>query len=448
MNRVWGRRAPAGPGQSPGLAVPPPDPITLFSSSTVAGDIRARLGESHYSYHFAAEKFSALLTRHGLAPVPLAMPEYYASRAAFPPPPPPGAWIHLIFRSTEQIRLLKPATANIACFAWEFPVMKTETLPDEHPFLNQRAMLALCDEVWVPSPFTAGVLRAHGIDRVHVIPAPVRPPDARMAAAAARSMLADLPAAPLLLNALWPEALQRDQVASRVLPLAQALRRAGRGGPVFLAVLNPGDRRKNLDALIRGFHLFRRDHGHAVLIVKALVSPLVHDVAQVAGPIVGARMAPGTAMADDGILVINAFLTDAEMSALYCLADFYVCTSIAEGQNLPLLEAMAHGTVPVSTAATAMAAYIGPGNAVVIPAREAANDRADLAGMVAGRAFGIAVCGARDVRDSLAQAAGLGKTARNALGRSAREAALDFCAEDQVWPRLRARLAHHARTAA
>ena len=70
------------------------------------------------------------------------------------------------------------------------------------------------------------------------------------------------------------------------------------------------------------------------------------------------KFANGTTIESDRIAFFNAFLSEAQMTALYSLADFYLCTSVAEGQNLPLLEAMAHGTVPVTTANTAMLDYI------------------------------------------------------------------------------------------
>ena len=137
----------------------------------------AVLGAPHYSYRFAEAKFLALFDRRDMAPGKLVMPEYYNGPQAFAP----GVFdvalptLHLIFRSTEQIRLLKFAL-NICCFAWEFDVLKDATLVNEHPFLNQKRMLELCDEVWVPSHYTGNVLRAHGLAHSVCIPAPVPMP--------------------------------------------------------------------------------------------------------------------------------------------------------------------------------------------------------------------------------------------------------------------------------
>ena len=69
------------------------------------------------------------------------------------------------------------------------------------------------------------------------------------------------------------------------------------------------------------------------------------------------------------VLLTTDALSRAEMDCLYEAAAFYVCTSNAEGQNLPLIEAMGHGVVPVSVNHTAMRDYVTPENAIVIPSR-------------------------------------------------------------------------------
>jgi len=148
--------------------------LNIYHSSAVEGSLSEVLGAPNYSYRFAEAKFMAAFAAHGRTSIKLAMPEYYATEAALPPGMRseglPAA--HLIFRSTEQIRLLKFAW-NICCFAWEFDVLKDDTGINEHPFLNQKRMLSLCDEVWVPCSYTKAVLERHGIANVHVIPAPI-----------------------------------------------------------------------------------------------------------------------------------------------------------------------------------------------------------------------------------------------------------------------------------
>jgi glycosyltransferase involved in cell wall biosynthesis len=416
--------------------------MNLFLSTAIAGDIAQLLGAPHYSYHFAAERFAAMLTRHGHAPQPLSMPEYYA---ALPRDDAPG--IHLIFRSTEQIRLLKQA-ANICCFPWEFPVLKTDTLPGEHPFANQRAMLSLCDEVWTPSTYARDVMHAHGITHAHRIPAPVATPaTGRSRRPAALAALTAIDAATLNINFAWPEPHQNLQSAAMATSLGQwiADHTTGRRAPtIFLSVLNPEDFRKNLDAMLRGFHHIRQRHPQALLIVKALTSRNRFDLGQVAGGVIRNKLASGTVLRDDGIAIINAYLTDQEMSHLYSLADFYLCTSLAEGQNLPLLEAMAHGTVAVTTRNTAMIDYITGENAFIIPSRDVPNDSVHLAGTLAQRPFAISLCTARDVYQTLSLALDAKPAARTARAKAGIATLRREFAEDAIWALVQPRLQHHA----
>jgi glycosyltransferase involved in cell wall biosynthesis len=423
--------------------------MAIYISTAIEGDIAGRLGAPHYSYHFAAQRFRDMLTRRGRPPTHLPMPEYYADRSALPHAE-PGAHVHLMFRSTEQIRLLKPAT-NICCFAWEFPVLKNDTLPGEHPFANQAAMLSLCDEVWTPSEFARRVLQAHGIANAHRIPAPVPlPAGGRRPRTAALARFSKLQTVTLNINFTWPDEHQDQQAQTTAATLGDWLAahtKSKRGPTIFLSILNPEDFRKNLDAMLRGFHHLRQLHADAVLIVKVLTASSRFSLAQAAGGVVRNKLAPGTVLRDSGIAIINAYLEDEEMSLLYSLADFYLCTSVAEGQNLPLLEAMAHGTVAVTTSNTAMDDYITPDNAFIIPTRMVANDNAHLAGTIARRPFQVSHCTARDVYEALAGALAARSATRTAKARAGVRTLSALYAEDAVWPLLESRLRHHQSSA-
>src|ERR1051326_2119761 len=155
-----------------------PVDCTILYSSANDLDLDKALGARHYSYRFAESHFLSMFEAREIPVTHLAMPEYYGQRSALAAEVEDLAALplHLIFRSTEDIRLLKCAY-NVACFAWEFDVLKDQTLLDEHPFLNQKRMLGICDEIWVPSQYTREVLLAHGLDKVHCIPAPITLPE-------------------------------------------------------------------------------------------------------------------------------------------------------------------------------------------------------------------------------------------------------------------------------
>jgi glycosyltransferase involved in cell wall biosynthesis len=71
------------------------------------------------------------------------------------------------------------------------------------------------------------------------------------------------------------------------------------------------------------------------------------------------------------ILLVRDHLPAEDLAMLYRAADFYVCTSGAEGQGLPVQEAMAAGLVPISTRETAMEDYIDADNSIVMQAETA-----------------------------------------------------------------------------
>ena len=389
--------------QAPDRAVDMKDPGTkdslrggynVFYSSAVRGSIEKLLGAPHYSYYFAESKFVSALENRGFEPQKLQMPEFYNNRASLPEGTCNSAFpdVHLIFRSTEQFRLLKFAR-NVCCFAWEFDVLKDQTLPEEHPFLNQKRMLGLCDEVWVPCSYTQRTLVSHGLEDVYLIPAPVAEPDSpRLPLMRALSQIGHCVVAPLRYNFLLsPEqnkARSRDLTSTLAEYIDNRLQ-VSKDLRIYLTILNPEDFRKNLDAMLRGFHHFSAGRSDVLLLVKVLTSESRFDLLDVTSSVIANKLDSGTTISSDNIVFFNDFLTDEEMDHLFHLADYYLCTSLCEGQNLPLLEAMAHGVVPITTANTAMADYIDGEHAIVIEDQSVPNDIIHLAGTVAGKPFSI-----------------------------------------------------------
>lgn len=423
----------------------PAPPPRCFYSTALDGDLAQLLGAPHYSYRFAEAKFRAAFAAAGLALTLLPAPEACATARALPGNPASdmaGGLVHLIFRSTEHIRLLKPAR-NIACFAWEFEVLRDWTGPNEHPFRNQVRMLSLCDEVWVPCTFTRDVLRRHGIGPVHVIPAPVVTPDRpRRSRLQALAAIGQVGVMPLVAHFLRPAAENARIAAHGAVSLLDVLAPPPGGTPplVYLAVLNPEDFRKNLDAMLRGFDHFQQAFGPAVLIVKLLTAASRFPLDRAIAEILPNKLASGTVFANDRIVFFNRFLSDDDMGALFDLADFYLCTSLAEGQNLPLLEAMAHGVVPVSTAVTAMADYIDPDNSFVIETTRLAAPSEHLAGATAGRPYQVDRCDSRQVYDALMRSAHAHLSGRQRRAEAARRTVRARYAPQAVWSLIAARL--------
>ncbi len=423
--------------------------LSVAFSGTQEGSLAEILGVPHYSYRFVESAFQRMFEAQGVPVTRLRMPEYYATPEAFPPGVAGGCGdpqrriAHLIFRSTEDIRLLKPAT-NIAVFPWEFDVISDTTLPEEHPFRNQKRMLSLCDEVWVLSRYTEAVLRAHGIGNVHTVPAPIRAPQGtvreRHAAVAA---LGELKVCPVFINYLLPDTTAERICAARQTSLRRWL--AGRlqinpGARIYLAVLNPEDFRKNIGPMVRGFHYFSQQAPGSVLIIKALTSASRYSLPQVVCNVIRSKMPGGTVLDCEQIAVCNAFMSDTELSWLYRLADCYLCTSIAEGQNMPLLEAMRHGAVPVTTSITSMLDYIDPDNAVVIQTRRQHNENPHLAACATGKPFDIDYCSYVEIYQALCQSAALSPAQFAAKGAAAKKTVAEAYAPEVVWRLASARL--------
>ena len=224
---------------------------TICYSGAASKSTEHRLGTPHYSYRFAEQKFLSCFAELGIDARFLAMPEYFSAPMSYAELPTyDGLHVHVMFRSTAEMRILKNGY-NIACYAWEFPFIKDTTLEGEHPFLNQKRMLTLCDEIWVPCEYTKSVLDSHGLENVHVIPAPI--------AGRGRSnhqsnellgRLGHLSAQPFVINFLGNGSLGRN---SGGVPLYTAFTNSETPADrkVFLSIFNPEDFRKNLDALVR-----------------------------------------------------------------------------------------------------------------------------------------------------------------------------------------------------
>lgn len=347
---------------------PPPDEADPDALAT-------RIAKADYSYGFAMRGFRDALARIGVPHVLLPRPELIAdirdrSDAAIN--------LHLAFYPPERLRLLKGAF-NILCFAWEFDRLRlpAETT-DPHAFADQATMLNRADMLWMPSAHGAAAVAGSVDVPVRTVPAPLPEqidvaPRAHPPAPARLATLADG-----LARIAWQPlaVLPRLQVemdhasALRRRPLGRVIEAVARDGPpvVFVTVLNLHDYRKQLRPMLEGFAAFAATRRNALLLVKAStpargLRPINELLLaeQLSAP--GERAPP---LLSDRIWLTDDVLTREEMDLLHDVAAFAVCTAHAEGQNLPLLEAMGRGAVPVSVDHTAMADYVRQDNAVTV----------------------------------------------------------------------------------
>lgn len=199
--------------------------------------------------------------------------------------------------------------------------------------------------------------------------------DPRVEARQARAVLA----ARMLLcvSDAWVEVLRRrygvaaGRVANGVDPAAfspvpgagdDALRaRLGLGsGPVLLAVggLEP---RKNSLRIIEAFARLRRRFPAARLVVAGGASVLDH--AAYARLCREALERLGLAGRREGAVVVTGPVSQADMTALYRIADTLAFPSLQEGFGLAVIEAMASGTPAVVSRIAPFTEYLAPGDA-------------------------------------------------------------------------------------
>jgi glycosyltransferase involved in cell wall biosynthesis len=356
--------------------------VKIFLSSRIGGcgGHFFAPGRQHYSYEIARGKFETALRYLDLAIHDIPRPEIYAapvSRQFLS-----GNCCHLIFKPAEWIRLLK-GVRNIACVAWEFDKLTAPaTAGPRHPFTDMRRMLTLPDEVWTPCEFTRRVFKANGIPNVHRVPAPISVPSAP-----ASIRFPDIP--PELDKIPWIKlriGFGRYSDINRSVPNQSSrisdiiLDGCGDHPPqIILAILNPHDLRKNLSALIGGFLEFHSEHPDWLLLLKLVVDNTNDRLENVLAGIMSTRISGYELIDSEGIWLTTAFVPEPLLADLYRLSCAYLCTSLAEGQNLPLQEAMAWGLVPITPRHTAMLDYITGDNAVIIHSQGQPIDRPDTA---------------------------------------------------------------------
>lgn len=346
---------------------------TLFLSCAapeVLGDrhYSGLLGRKNYSYAFAARGFvrglRELREAVSILSNPVLIPDVRLRTSAQAP-------LHMAFYPPDVPRLLKGAY-NILCMAWEFPrLQRSEELVSPHPFADARHGIRLYDEVWVPSRYAASVIAAEVPIPVFYVPSPVLEPLDRKSKSDRRldlvAALCDREWVPL---AIFPRLQQNfDGFAAREKRRTFEITKIREStAKIYISVFNPHDQRKNAGALIRGFIQFLAADRDAILLIKA-VSPdddagsinsrlLTHQLAEID------KMVPP--IFTERIMISNETFSEDEMLAFYELSDFYICTSFAEGQNLPLLEAMAAGAIPVSVRHTAMSDYLNDDNSIEV----------------------------------------------------------------------------------
>lgn len=328
-------------------------------------------GRAHYSYRSVRDKFCQMFDDAAEPWVELSHPEIYRefnAHHSLLAKAKADSVVHISFKPPEHLRVAG-GYFNVAHIAWEFERLpsKYATLP-VLPNNDYARMLTTFDQVWVGCEFTRMVLEENGLKNVFTIPAPIS--TTPFILSDARSYYASLMKVQRLSIECFPIAIRnhRFQYADRkgehdsidVSRLIENTRE--HGGKMFLQILNPHDRRKNVVKLIRAFHAHKHDHPHDTLLLKFTSPEKDRDVYSMFTWLLG----ESHALDAEGVYFTTRFIPEAQKYDFLKLFDFYLSPSRAEGQNLPLMEAMMAGLVPVTTVNTAMLDYVEPANSFVI----------------------------------------------------------------------------------
>ena len=408
-------------------------------------------GAAHYSYGWVKRRFCDCLTRHRHPFREIDRPEIYPARRGRL-----NVAAHLQFKPFDEIRLLRGAV-NIAHVAWEFerlPTAEAFRIGDPRralPLFDARHMLGLVDEIWTGSHFTARTLAAAGLTHVVVAPAPIPTPshfrsrwlrpDGPAGGARELAALQAVEASPLTRHTM--RAWRQGERAPEAAALTQAIAPYERVG---VMVASAGDRRKNLPAALLGFTLGARGHS-ACLILKLVVDDSEASALPLAFAQLWTRFDELERTLTDqefpDVFVVLERLGEDGMQALYDLAHVYLCCAFAEGQNLPLLEAMARGAAPISVRHTAMADYIDDDDAFVIAHERI---RAPLAFTTAYglENLDIDAASVEAVADAVAQALGASAADMREKAEAAYLAVRRAYAPEAVYPLIAGRLARWA----
>jgi hypothetical protein len=380
----------------------------LIVTSYMTGAPQGRnVGKPGYSYDLVVRLFAPLLAEWGELTV-VSRDELDAAvgdarRRNLDP-------VHVSFLPFQDVHLAEGAP-NVVVPAWEYPNVPDHEF-DFNPRNNWVAMAARCDLVIVGGPFTAAAFGRAGVKTpIRIVPVPTpesyfemplwnpeRPvtlhfpannfshptraeherttanpvaPDSDPPAAQGRRPAAFLRTVARqtyrhCVKPLLSQRLSRTIRASAVAAI-DTWRQTGRYSPVrlpkqprvpldlsgvvYTSIFNPIDGRKNWQDLLTGFLCALKDCDDATLVMKLITNDpgLVYDVwhyYQCLGIPHCCRVA-----------MISDFLSDEQLVELVGPTTYYLTTTRAEGNCLPLMNYLAAGRPAISPRHTAIADY-------------------------------------------------------------------------------------------
>ncbi len=305
-------------------------------------------GKAHYSWKIIARMYREALEKLDMDVRMITSPDIYQSAEAKNIVGIEKDDIHIAVKPIEHIRPVFGIRNFFIC-GWEFPEFSEKPL-NNNPAHNHISTLKRADMILCWSTYTEDNLKRYGITKVAAIPPPV--------------------SALLNHNSVSVKdigCLFHDRDVEHGFSYSTIREVRANYDNIFFTVLNPWDGRKNLFNLISGFSKYQsRNSGDKSALFIKLIVDNVHTKAENIIEILGGSY--NISEIDTNIFFVGENLSGEQMTGLYQLFDFYMCASSTEGLNLPLIEAMCLGMVPISSAETAMKDYITEDNAILLSA--------------------------------------------------------------------------------
>lgn len=380
-------------------------------------------GYAHYSYGFAMDSFYETIK------------ETESIVATFSHPFNPRAARTSLMQYEDpvgisflppDVSLLVPRLKNICVFAWEFDKLPTKSKERNGIFKKDYASeLKKYDSVITLSSYSQKSLSSYGINS-HVLPSAVSQKTVDPG-----EDISDL----RCYNLSTTSNLYKDDPS---VPLSSILDKSSYENR-FLYILNPHDIRKNFGNLVTAFVRFRESNPDAVLILKMTAKGELAKLQETAFR----REFPSFPETNfESVYFIPERLSDSKLQLLMNSCQNYISPSRAEGQNLPLCEAMLSGMLCIAPDHTSMGDYVTSDSAIVLESNpwiidETTHKYSEFWGL---SWYNV---GEETIFDALNKASALTSEEKNAIINKARQNVSDFCSPEAVlqkWQQIKLQL--------
>lgn len=301
-------------------------------------------GQAHYSWKIISNLYCIGLKNMGINVEEIFRPEIYQTRLARDVAGILDDDIHLAVKPIEHLRPLYGATNFFVC-GWEFPEFSLVPC-NSNPLFNQIEILKSADKVLCWTDFTRNNLHNYGVTQAITLPPPV-------VVAEPETMASFFSMDAVNFNTGSP--MTAEEYLCSIRNVGELLAESA-NKTVFVTILNPFDHRKQFVTMLKGFLQALNDNSNLFLLVKLVIDNKITKVVNI-NEILQEYFKEH--VQSKNIVFIGDIMSTSQLTSFLKLGKYYLCTSSAEGLNLPLIESMLLGIPSVSTWNTAMSSYLG-----------------------------------------------------------------------------------------